>query len=529
MSAAPNAQTESQAEAGSQDSGGAASQEPQPTFDIWEFVVEGNTVLPRTAIEKTVYPFLGEDKTADDVFAAETALNELYQDRGYVSVQVYTPEQNVDEAVVRFEVLEAPVGRNRIVGSRYHDLRRIRKALPSLASGEVPHLPTFQQELEALNRRGTDRQVAASLAAGIRPGTVDADIRVEDQLPVHGSVEVNDRFSRNTSRIRTVGSLRYTNLWQREHTFGLTYQESPQEPGEIRVFSFNYSMPLFENNTLFAYAVDSSSDVLAFNDAGAVGIIGNGSIYGGRWIRSLPQTGNLFNSLTVGLDYKTFEDTVAPDAGGGIVTPVSYLKGVVGYGGLLLGVQPEVRFGLDVHYGLRGIVAREDRFDDKRFQAKPNFLFLTGRLSVAQNVAKRQQLFARINGQLTEDPLVANEQFTMGGFDSVRGYAASQALVDYGFDGSLEYRYAPEFLAMRLPDWVGNPRFDAFVDGALGKIHLALPGTDSRTELASVGFGMTATANPGLISSVYWAMPLIDNNDVEAGDSRVHFRLGMQF
>jgi len=499
------------------------------TFAIWEFRVEGNTVLPTVEIEKAVYPFLGEARTVDDVFAAEGALNQLYQDAGYVSVQVYTPEQDVDQGVVRFEVVEAPVGRNRVVGSEYHDLGRVRKGLPSLAPGEVPHLPTFQRELEKLNRRGNDRAVAASLAAGIRPGTVDADIRVQDQIPVHGSVEVNDRFTRNTSRVRTVGSIRYTNLWQREHTLGLTYQESPQNPGETRVLSFNYSLPVGEKNTLFAYAVDSSSDVLAFNDAGGVGITGNGSIYGARWIRSLPQIGQLFNSMTFGLDYKTFEDTVAPESGGGLVTPVKYLKGIVGYGGLLLGVEPEVRFGIDVNFGTRGVVASEARFDDKRFQAKPNFLFLTGRFSIAQSFMKQHEVFLRVNGQLTEDPLIANEQYSLGGFDSVRGYVASQSLVDYGFDGAIEYRYAPEALAGMLPDWIGTPRFDAFVDGALGKIHVPLPDTDSRTELASVGFGVTASANPGLISSLYWAMPLIDSNDIESGDSRLHFRFGMQF
>ena len=37
------------------------------TFNVFEFQVDGNTVLNSAAIEQTVYPFMGEHKTIKEV------------------------------------------------------------------------------------------------------------------------------------------------------------------------------------------------------------------------------------------------------------------------------------------------------------------------------------------------------------------------------------------------------------------------------------------------------------------------------
>lgn len=48
-----------------------------PSFNVFEFKVDGNTVLPIGKIEESVYPFLGETKTIDDVEKARSALEKL--------------------------------------------------------------------------------------------------------------------------------------------------------------------------------------------------------------------------------------------------------------------------------------------------------------------------------------------------------------------------------------------------------------------------------------------------------------------
>ncbi|MCL5059406.1 MAG: hypothetical protein M1449_02095 [Candidatus Thermoplasmatota archaeon] len=234
-------------------------------FDLFEIRVEGNTVLPALLIERAVYPSLGEKKGIQDVEAARAALEKLYQDNGYLTVLVDIPEQEVKNGVVRLRVTEGRVERLRVTGSRYFSLGRIREKTPDLAEGSVPYFPDVQKQLAAVNRGG-DRRVTPVLRPGRSPGKVEVDLKVDDRLPLHGSVELNDRYSANTTRTRLNANMRYDNLWQREHSLSLGVQTAPQEPAESTVFSATYVWPTDKGNYLAAYGVISESDVAALGD-----------------------------------------------------------------------------------------------------------------------------------------------------------------------------------------------------------------------------------------------------------------------
>src|ERR1700757_3090276 len=62
-------------------------------FDVYEYQVEGNTVLGTEAIERAVYPFMGDGRDIDDVEAARGALEKTYHDAGFGTVVVDIPPQ----------------------------------------------------------------------------------------------------------------------------------------------------------------------------------------------------------------------------------------------------------------------------------------------------------------------------------------------------------------------------------------------------------------------------------------------------
>src|SRR5579859_2288706 len=78
----------------------------EPKFDILEFRVLGNSKLKNSEIETAVYPFLGPEKSLRDVESAKHALEDLYHSRGFGTVFVDIPEQQVDNGVVRLHVAE---------------------------------------------------------------------------------------------------------------------------------------------------------------------------------------------------------------------------------------------------------------------------------------------------------------------------------------------------------------------------------------------------------------------------------------
>ncbi|OYY82292.1 MAG: hemin transporter [Hydrogenophilales bacterium 16-62-9] len=500
-------------------------QAQQPGFDVFEYRVEGTTLLPATVVEQAVYPHLGEKKTLADVEKAREALEKAYHGAGYLTVLVSIPQQKVDGGLVKLAVTEAPVERLRVVDSQYSSLGAIKAASPSLAEGAVPNFNDMQKELAALNRSG-DRKITPVLRPGVTPGTVEIDLKVQDQLPFHGNVDVNNYYSQDTSPTRLEASLRWDNLWQKQHGLGLTFQTAPEAPDESRVFALNYTVPLASGNYLAFYAVKSDSNVAA---VGTLNVIGNGEIYGARYIVPLRGREDFFHTATLGVDYKSVDQTVALIGGGGFDTPITYMPFTLGWDGTwlgqgVLGHKHISKLGVSFNFNIRGTVDDEQEFADKRFEGRSSYAYLRGVFSHEESLANDTQLALRGGWQLASRPLVSNEQFLIGGVHTVRGYLEAAALGDDGINLSLEAR-TPNY-ARQLSESLDELRLLAFVDGGYVSIQQSLDSQEPDFTLAGTGIGLRFGGWGSVTGSLDWAVALKDLGSIERGDSQAYFRLG---
>jgi hemolysin activation/secretion protein len=508
--------------------GMAAGTEPNAAkkvvFSIREYQVTGNTLLPAVRIEEAVYRYLGENKSIDDVESARAALEKAYHDAGYLTALVNIPEQSVAGGIVKLNVTEGNVEKVRVVGSQYHLPDRILYKVPELAEGSVPYFPAVQKEMIAANS-AADLRVTPVLRPGKTPGTVEAELQVQDQLPLHASIELNNYASPNTSNLRVAGMVRYDNLWQREHSLALQYQTSPKKMGEVRVFSGTYLMPIGNSdNKLAYYAVVSHSDVATVGD---MTLLGSGDIVGVRWVIPLQSRERLFHTLTLGADYKHFlNDTLLSGANTGH-TPVTYFPLSVAYSATMPDEAGSSAANAALNFQLRGMGDRmtecygqvTTEFECNRYDAKPDYIYLRGGIERTQNLPRGLALFARLDGQLASGPLISNEMFTAGGADSVRGYYESEQAGDDGARGTLE---------LRGPQWAkGNfndLRAVAFFEGAHLRVREALPAQISAFNLASTGVGLRMQAWKNLTMALDAAWPLKDTTYTEAGKARFGFK-----
>lgn len=500
--------------------GAAAAQVTQ--FDVFEYQVEGTTLLPVGSVEKAVYGFLGEKKSLDDVEAARLALEKAYHSAGYLTVLVSIPQQKVDAGVVRLLVTEAPVDRLRVVDSRYFSLDAIKAAAPELAEGNVPNFPQMQKELADLNR-SPDRRISPVLRPGKTPGTVEVELKVEDKLPFHGSVEINNRYSQDTTPTRLTASARYDNLWGRQHSLGLTMQTVPENTQESQVVSANYSWPLASGNYLAFYGVRSDSAVAA---VGTLNVVGKGTILGARYIKPLRGGGEFFHTATFGMDYKDFQQSVNLIGSGGFRTPITYMPFTAGWDGSWTGEQATTKLGVAFNFHIRGLVGKEQEFADKRFRGRPGYGYFRGTAAHSETLKNGWRLGARGSWQLSPQALVSNEQFGIGGVDTVRGYLESSALGDTGLAFSLEAD-SPNF-ANKLSEAVGDLRFVAFLDSGSVRVIDPITATD-RFNLTGAGVGLRVKGVNGLSGSLDWATALEELGNTRRGDSRVYFRLGYEW
>jgi len=200
----------------------ASAEAAAPQVDINEYIVRGNTVLDARAIERAVTPFLGPKRSMKDVEGARDALLAAYNAKGYQSVYVDLPEQQVTAGVVFLQVTETRVGRVRVVGAEYNSPREIREQVAALKEGAVPDFTLAQEQLTGLNRSGK-RQVIPLVKQGTVPGTMDVDLKVDDSSPWRASAGLNNDYSADTKRLRATASIGYDNLWQLGHSVSLSF------------------------------------------------------------------------------------------------------------------------------------------------------------------------------------------------------------------------------------------------------------------------------------------------------------------
>lgn len=498
-------------------------------FDLWELRVKGNTLLDRREIEKTIYPFLGESKDIDTVEKARAALEEVYQGKGYQTVAVDIPEQDVVNGVVYLNVTEAKISRLRVTESRYFSLGSIKAKVPELAEGKVPNLSVMQEQLAELGRQSSDRTVVPILRAGDTPGTLEVDLKVSDKFPLHGKVEVNGRNVAGTSRLRTIASLRYDNLWQKFHSASFMYQTAPEKPDEVEVYVGTYVMPLFDTeNRLALYAVRSSSDS-QIASAGALSIIGIGNIYGARVVMPLANKDNYFHTLTMGADYKSFEEDLFLIGADTLRTPISYLPFMAQYTGYISHDKSLLSFNAGLNFSIRGLGNDAQEFADKRFLAKPNYLIFSGGIDYKRTLPFGMEFVSRVTGQVADSPIISNEQYAIGGDESVRGYHEIQVLADHGVQGSLEL-ISPHLLPLTDSwEFINKLKGLVFVDAGRGWLQNVLPGIDDKFNLAGVGFGFRLQAWKYLIANLDVGFPLISQREVKTGSPRLHFRVATEF
>jgi hemolysin activation/secretion protein len=496
---------------------------PPVRFDVTEYRVEGNTVLSETDVDAAVYDFLGPGRTIDDIDHARAALEAAYAAHGYPTVSAEIPVQHVTDGVVVLHVTERTVGRLRVTGSRYYDLGDIKAGAPSLAEGRVPRMPDVQRDIVALNQLA-DRTVTPSLRAGAAPDTVDVDLQVEDRFPGHATLELNNRQSQATTPLRLQGSLSYDNLWQRGDSATVTFQVAPQDTANAAVVSGSYlfHIPASDLSLLASY-LHSDSNVTT---VGSTNVIGKGDIAGLRLVIPGPYTAGFAQTLSVGMDYKHFDnDTSLP--GSTSAAPITYYPATISYEGDWNGPQAQTTLQSSLVFTFGGLGSSLQAFDYLRYDARPGFAYLRGTLTRTQTLPYDIQLYGHVFTQLAVEPLISNEQFSLGGLDTVRGYLESEALGDYGIGAQAELR-SPS-LAPYLGGRVQEARALVFVDAGSTAIHNPLPEQRASYTLASTGLGLRVRLLDDLTGELVGAFTLSDGAVTKGGDSRLLFRVAGDF
>jgi hemolysin activation/secretion protein len=513
--------------------GAAAGREPAQTcvsgepgceFDVLDFAITGNTLLSEDEIGEALDPYLGERKTKDDLSEARSALDALYHKHGYQTVGV-AMDQSPVAGIVRVTVVEQTVSRLRVVGAQYTEIDKIKAEAPSVAEGKVPDFTALADDLKTLNQ--PHREVTPEVKQGREPDTVEVDLQVKDEFPVQASLELNNRQSVNTTPMRLQAYVSYDNLFQEGHSLALNYTVAPQDVANSEVESFTYTAPLGQGDfQLQINGLNSSSNIAALSNTD---VLGKGYQVGAHVIWRAPTAGTFASTLNIGFDYKNFDENVITSAVSS-PAPVQYVPISVAYQASYEEPVATMHGSVSMLYNLSAASSSQVDFDNKRAYARSNFTIFRGEVDREQKFLGDYSVYGALEGQFADGPLINTESFSLGGYDSVRGYYESEAIADDGVRAAIELRSLNlATLFDKNPEIVNEAKMVVFYNGALGWVRQPLVDTKGAYALQSVGVGARMSVFKHVFGAFDVAWALDRGVQTKAGDARALFRLWTSF
>jgi hemolysin activation/secretion protein len=134
----------------------------------------------------------------------------------------------------------------------------------------------------------------------------------------------------------------------------------------------------------------------------------------------------------------------------------------------------------------------------------------------------------RGDGQWASQPLISNEQFGIGGVNSVRGYHEGEEFGDTGWHFSLEQATPPHQVGMVFDNTPLTLRGSVYMD--IATVYLLDPlGRPAATELWGTGFGFTASVGSHWDARFLFSLPLIGTSTTPQDQPYFNFILTAQF
>ena len=547
----------------------AAAAPSGPTFAIRRFDVVGNTLLANDEVERTLAPYVVPKASFETIEKARDALQQRYAQDGFIAVAVGVPQQTVEGGSVRLDVTEARIGDVTVQndGVKWFSDASVRALTPNIQPGAIVRESDLRQDIASANNN-PDRIVRPVLSAGKQPGLVDVNLVVDDTMPLHGSVALDNDRTPGSPHSRLETNLSYGNLWDLEHAVSLTYITAPTQSTDVLIGSASYSapMPFKSDDHLMGYWAYSNTFSTVPVVAG-LGSLGNGQSFGFRYNATLP---DLFSSekpihqgFTAGIDYKDIKSTLqVSDANTPAAkTPIRYLPFQISWWSNYNDVDDSLSFSLGDHFDMSGLVSGGSKEDFHANRSRPgvngNYHIFVGtlewrhRLSMADGASVLADLsqsllgplwphtgrsresiglfddwgvVLRANGQLATQPLIPTEEYAAGGVNSVRGYLQSEVFGDNAWAYSVEL-WARRFGLGVSPSVSLGLRPMIFWDYAYLYNMAPGEGEPPKTRLYSLGAGLQLDFARWSSAMLYLSDPLRTTTSTTAGRPRFNFRV----
>jgi hemolysin activation/secretion protein len=460
-----------------------------PRFDIKSFRVEGNTKLDKAAIDFTLANFTGEKKDFGTIQEAMEALEAIYHERGYTTVQVTLPEQELKNGIIRLVIIEARITSVKVEGNKFFDEKNIRRSIPSLREGEIPDMDKISNSLKVANEHPA-KKISMQLKPVENEREIAADLKVVDEKAWKVSLMGDNTGNDATGVYRAGVLLQYNNLFNLDHLATLQYITSPKHVDKVTVLGFGYRMPLYafgDSIDLYASYSDIDSGTI-YAGTSDIQVSGRGVSFGARYNQNLARIGRYEHKISYGLDYRKYRNNATVSGTLNMDADVTVHPASLTYAGNFQFNGGQTGFNMSLIHNIPGGTDGQDEYFQRvRAGASTDYTIFRYGANFIYAFPADIQLRLLFNGQYTNDPLIPGEQFGLGGASSVRGFQEREVSDDRGNSGTIEL-YSPDICKLMN---ISKAMFRMLVFYDVGEVSRVspLPSEESYTAIASVGPG----------------------------------------
>lgn len=495
--------------------------------EVTAIEVTGSTIYTPEDWGEFTQPLEGRTVTVAELSAAADAITRLYQDEGYLTSRAILPQQEVVDGVVQIQVIEGSLEEIQIEGNQRVQSGYISSRV-ELGVDTPLNVFKLEDQLRLLRQNPLFDTLSATLQPGTDLGQSVLDIEVDEANPFYGFASFDNYSPPSLGSERLGIGAGYRNLTGYGDNLFASYYVSTTGGSDL-IDAF-YQIPVNPMEGTIQLRTQFNWTEVTEDPFDDLGIEGDSQFYELSFRQPLIRTPTEEFALSIAFSFEdgqtfTFDDIPTPFGFGPDEDGVSRTS--------------VFRFGQDYisrdgsgAWALRSLFNIGTTLFDATSNPEPipdsAFFSWNGQVQRVQRLSDNHTLVVQASLQLTPDPLLASEQFIVGGFFSVRGYRESARNGDNGFRISVEDR-----ITLSRNDR-GEPILQLIPFADIG--HVWNQGDNpndlpDETFLASIGSGILYEPIRNLNLRLDFGLPLVDLDD--RGDNLqedgIHFSVNYQF
>ncbi len=474
------------------------------TIIVTEFNFIGSTVFTIAQLQALIQDYINRPISFTELLETQQIITQFYQNKGYITSGAILPPQTLEGGIVTIEIIEGEVEEIQISGLKRLQTGYIRSRIERGIKAPF-NQNQLLETLQLLQLNPLIQRLSAELSAGSRIGQSQLSIQLEEADAMAVELTIDNQRSPSVGSIRRGAQLTHNNLTGWGDRLNISYYNTA---GSDVLDDFSYTLPINSNNGTISWTHRRTESHIIEEPFNQLDIDSNSQTYQISYRQPLYLTPNteFAIGLTAGiqdtateLENEPFPLSLGADDRGKIRTSV--IRFFQDYSTRSAKDTLAMRSQFSLGTGLFNATVNHNNLPDSRF------ISWRGQVQYLRSLAPNLIWLLRSDIQLANQSLLAQEQFSLGGASTIRGYRQDALLGDNGMLISTELRIP----VLTISDWDMIVQLIPFLDwGTVWNQEKIEEMSLDYNTLFSTGLGLRLQIKENFTAQMDWGIPLID-------------------